>query len=109
MSNDPQQPERPRVEPEIIPPDRSRGAGPRRPGDRGMAWPPPPYGYTQSRGAHRIFVRRIGPLGFALLLLMIGLFGGVLLLIMIGAALLWIPLLAVVVIAAAISGVFRRL
>ncbi len=100
MAKNPNQPEQPRVEPEILPPDRSGGSG-------GRGWPPP-YGYT-GQSTHRIYVSRIGPLGFALLLLAIGLFSGVLLLVLIGAALIWIPVVAVLVIIAAISGLLRRL
>jgi hypothetical protein len=96
------EPERPRVEPEIIPPDHFG----RR--DRGESWPPP-HGFTQMRGTHRLYVGRIGPFGFALVMLIAGLLAAVLLLILIGAALIWIPVLAVLVVIAAISGVFRRL
>jgi hypothetical protein len=88
------QPERPRSEPEIIPPGQS--GGPRR-------------GYTPDYGAQRIYITRMGPFGFALLMLVIGLFAAVLLLILIGAAFIWIPVAAVLVIAAAISGLWRRL
>ena len=95
------EPELPRVEPEIIPPNR------RGPYDRGDGWPP--YGFTQARGTHRVFVGRIGPFGFALIMLIAGLLAAVLLLILIGAALIWIPVVAVLVIIAAISGVLRRL
>ncbi len=97
MAKNPNQPERPRVEPEILPPDRSR-----------RGWPPPPYGYT-GQSTHRIYVSRIGPFGFALLLLVIGLLSGVLLLVLVGAALIWIPVVAMLVIIAAISGLLRRL
>jgi hypothetical protein len=101
MAKNPNQPERPRVEPEILPPDRGGGSG-------GRGWPPPPYGST-GQSAHRIYVSRIGPIGFALLLLVIGLLSGVLLLVLISAALIWIPVVAVLVIIAAISGLLRRL
>lgn len=97
MAKNPNQPERPRVEPEILPPDRSR-----------RGWPRPPYGYT-GQSTHRIYVSRIGPFGFALLLLVIGLLSGVLLLVLVGAALIWIPVVAMLVIIAAISGLLRRL
>jgi hypothetical protein len=100
MAKNPNQPERPRVEPEILPPDRSGGSG--------RGWPPPPYGYT-GQSTHRIYVGRIGPFGFALLLLVIGLLSGVLLLVLVGAALIWIPVVTVLVIIAAISGLLRRL
>jgi hypothetical protein len=90
------EPERPRVEPEILPPDRGGRNG----------WPP--YG-ERAHGTHRIYVRRIGPLGFALLMLVVGLLAGVMLLVLIGAALIWIPVVAVLVIIAAVSGLLRRL
>jgi hypothetical protein len=93
------EPEQPRHEPEIIPPDRNSG--------RSSAWPPS-HGFNQTRGG-RIYVTRIGPLGFALLILIVGLFAGVLLLALIGAALIWIPVAAVLLIIAAIAGVLRRL
>jgi len=90
------EPEHPRQEPEIIPPDKNSS------GD--SAWPP-----SENRGRARIYVTRIGPLGFALLMLMVGLFAGVLLLALIGAALIWIPVAAVLLIIAAIVGLLRRL
>jgi hypothetical protein len=97
------EPERPRVEPEIIPPNHFG----RR--ERQGAWPPPPYGFTQMHGTQRVYVGRIGPFGFALIMLIVGFLAAVLLLILIGAALIWIPVVAVLVVIAAISGVFRRL
>jgi len=91
------EPERPRREPEIIPPDRGRGPN----------WPPP-HGFTQMRGTHRLYVGRIGPFGFALLMLAIGLFAAVFLLVLIGAALIWIPIVAALAVIAAVFGRFRR-
>jgi Flp pilus assembly protein TadB len=104
MAKSSNEPERPRAEPEIIPPDRSQ--------TRSSGWPP--YGvrqspFTQSAGMHRVYVSRIGPIGFALLILVIGLFAGILLLALIGTALIWIPLVAVLVVAAAVSRLLRRL
>jgi hypothetical protein len=96
------EPERPRFEPEIIPPHRSGGD------DREEAWRPV-YGYTQTRGAHRVYVGRIGPFGFALIMLIAGFLVAILLLILVGAALIWIPVVAVLVLIAAVSGLFRRL
>jgi hypothetical protein len=94
MSSNSNQPERPRSEPEIIPPGQSGG---------------PRYGYAQDYGTHRVYVTRMGPFGFALMMLVIGLFAAVMLLALIGAAFIWIPVVAVFVIAAAISGLWRRL
>jgi hypothetical protein len=103
MTKSPNEPEQPRTEPEIIPPDRSQA--------RPSGFPPYGFGqsgYTQSAGVHRVYVSRIGPIGFALLLLVIGLFAGILLLALIGAALIWIPVVAVLVVVAAVSGLLRR-
>jgi hypothetical protein len=95
------QPERPRSEPEIIPPGKNRP-------EPDSAWPPN-YGYSQTRSMHRIYVSRIGPLGFAIFVLIIAMFGGVFLLALIGAALIWFPLLAVFAIIAGILALIRRL
>jgi hypothetical protein len=92
------EPEYPRQEPEIIPPDKHSGRRPVWETDRSSTY-----------GSQRIYVARMGPLGFALLVLMVGLFGGVLLLALIGAALIWIPIAVVLVIIAAISALLRRL
>jgi hypothetical protein len=97
MGQDPNNPERPRVEPEILPPDRRRG------GD----WPPP-YGFSETRGTHRFYVTRMSPFGFALMMLLIGLLAAVFLLVLIGAALIWIPVLAVFVVIAAFFRLFGR-
>jgi hypothetical protein len=94
------EPERPRQEPEIIPP--------------GADWPrrnssfPPNHGFD-ARGTHRIYVSRIGPLGFALFMIIAALFGGVLLLALIGAALIWFPFLLLFAVIAGIAGLIRRL
>ena len=99
MPSNQDQPERPRQEPEIIPP--------------GNDWPdrdwPPNDRYTESRSRHRIYIGHIEPLGFALFVLILALFGGALLVALIGAALIWFPVLVVLAIIAAISGLIRRL
>ena len=60
MPSNRDQPERPRREPEIIPPGNDR------PG-RDSRWPPS-HGFNERRSTHRVYVSRIGPFGFALLL-----------------------------------------
>ncbi len=97
MADDRNTPERPRVEPEIIPPDR---------GQRRSAWQP--YGYAESRGTSRIYVAKLGPFGLALLMLALAALVAVILLVVIGAFLIWIPILAVLVVGAAIVGRLRR-
>lgn len=101
MPSNRDQPERPRREPEIIPPGNDR------PG-RDSRWPPS-HGFNERRSTQRVYVSRIGPFGFALLLLMLALFGGVFLLALIGAALIWFPVLLVIAVIAAIAGLIRRL
>jgi hypothetical protein len=98
------EPERPRVEPEILPPDRTGR------NTSGQSWPPPPYGYAQgSGGSHRIFVTRIGPLGFGLFMLVAALFVAVLLLLLIGTALIWLPFVLMLLVVGAIARVWRQL
>jgi hypothetical protein len=101
MPSNRDQPERPRREPEIIPPGNDWP-------NRDSRWPPN-YGFNEGRGTHRVYVSRIGPLGFVLLLLMLALFGGIFLLALIGAALIWFPVLLVFAVLAAIAGLIRRL
>jgi hypothetical protein len=101
MTDDSNQPERPRSEPEIIPPDRS----PRSEWD-GPAWST--YGRTSTRGTHRIYVTRIGPVGAAILMVVFAVLIAVLLLAIIGTALLWIPAVALAAVIAALFNHLRR-
>ena len=98
MAQDSNEPERPRVEPEIIPPDRGR--------DPGQRWPPP---YGNARTGTRLYVTRIGPFGFALMMLAIGLLAAVFLLLLIGTVLIWLPVLAALIVIAVIARVVRFL
>ena len=101
MAEDPDRPERPRLEPEIIPPERSRGDS---------EWPPRawrPYG----SGAHirqQIYVARLGPFGFALLMAMIGIVVALILLAVVGAILVWIPILVLLLAAGFVYRLLRR-
>ncbi len=105
MVDDPNPPERPRSEPEIIPPDRTRREPPSGSGWTG-GWPP--YGYARTRSTERIFVTRVGPVGLALVLLVIAFIAAVVLLTLLGAVLIWLPVIAVLAIVAAVAGLFRR-
>ncbi len=95
-------PEQPRVEPEIIPPDRSN----RTPDCRRRAWQPD--GSAWVGGTRRIYIGRIGPFGLALLVLMIGILIAVILLAVVGAVLLWMPILVLVFAAGALYRFLRR-
>lgn len=106
MADDPNRPERPRAEPEIIPPDRSgiRSDWRRSPwtaaGD--------PYRMGEPRGTHRIYVARIGPLGIALWLVAFAALAALIFLVILGAVLIWIPVVALAVVAAAVFRFLRR-
>jgi len=102
MVNDTNRPERPRFEPEIIPPDRGGGSSDWRNTPRRESV------FTQSRGTERIFVGRVGPLGIALLLLAVAAIAAIFVVAVVGAVLIWIPILAVLVLAAAIFRFLRR-
>lgn len=101
MTDDRNQPERPRAEPEIIPPDRARqGSNWRQP-----AWRPDPSNDT--RGTHRIYVTRIGPFGAAVVLLVLALLVAVFFAVFVGALLIWIPVVALLVVIAAVYRFLR--
>jgi hypothetical protein len=95
-------PEQPRVEPEIIPPERTR---------QGMDWRQPawrPYGPGQAGGSYRVYVGRVGPFGVAMLALAFAILAVVIVFAIIGAVLFWIPIVALAVVAAAIFRFLRR-
>jgi hypothetical protein len=93
-------PERPRLEPEIIPPARGR----REPGSQYDRWEP----YAPSSGSNRLYVTKFGPFGLAILMLIIGFVTAVVLLAVVGAILVWIPILALLVAAGVIFRLLRR-
>jgi hypothetical protein len=96
VTDDRSAPERPRSEPEIIPPDRNPG----RSASRRSAFPD--FGGTQ-----RVYVTRVGPFGGILLLLALFVLAAVALLLVLGALIIWIPLLGLILLVAALSGFLR--
>jgi hypothetical protein len=102
MARKSDKPEQPRVEPEIIPPDRAgSGLDWRRP-----AWQP--YGTGQTSGTYRVYVGRIGPFGIAMLALAFVLLTAVIVFAVVGAILVWIPVLALLLAGAAVFRFLRR-
>jgi len=95
MADNQNQPERPRYEPEIIPPDGSRHRADWRP-------------YAPGGGTQRIFVARLGPFGMALMLLAFAVLVAVIMLAILGAVLLWVPVVALLVAVAAVMRFLRR-
>jgi len=106
MTQDSSEPERPRLEPEIIPPEqwRSQSGWRRSPGD--TAWGA--YAARQAGARHHVFVTRLGPFGVALLFLMLTALVVVGFLAVLGAVLIWIPAVALLVLVAAVLRFFRR-
>ena len=86
--------QKPRAEPEIIPP----GAPLRQSGL---------YGFANQRFAQRIYVAKIGPFGIILLALAIGIVSIAIFVFLLGAFLFWIPVIGLLVAAGMISGVLR--
>ena len=105
MANDPNQPERPRAEPEIIPPDRSGGPADWR---RSTYTPWRGGSFDEIHGSHRVYVGRVDPFGIALLLLAIAAVIAVILIAVLGAVLIWIPVIAAAVAIGALFRLFRR-
>jgi len=94
--------ERPRAEPEIIPPDRN---GPQSDWRRqNLRREYSPFGSE----THRIYVGRVGPFGITVLLLIAGLLAAVIVLALIGVVLFWLPLLLLLVIVGAVIRFLRR-
>jgi hypothetical protein len=102
MVEDSNQPERPRIEPEIIPPDRI----PRRSDWHQQTWHP--FFSTASDETHRIYVARLGPFGIALLMLILGVVVAVILLAVVGAFLIWVPVVVLLIAVGAILRPLRR-
>src|SRR5258708_15008415 len=91
--------ERPRSEPEIIPPDR--GDRQSRSSAAGIRV------FLDGSGVRHIYVARLGPLGMVMLALIVGVLFAITLVLVLGAFLVWIPLVGLLVAAAIISGLLR--
>jgi hypothetical protein len=102
MADNSNRPERPRSEPEIIPPDRQGGQS---------DWRQPTFnrpGSGDARGTHRIYVTRLGPFGAALLLASVAILVVAFFITVLGAVLIWFPVVALLVAVAAIYRFFMR-
>ena len=88
--------EKPRAEPEIIPPGHPDGRSMR-------------DGYhVDVNGTQRIYVTRLGPFGIVALVLLIALIAAVIPVVLLGAVLIWIPVAVLLVGVAVVSGLQRR-
>lgn len=99
------EPEAPRAEPEIIPPDRARG---RRTSEEARIWVS-----VAGRSGRRVYFAKPGPLAMILTLLLLGIIAAAAAIILLGAFLIWVPVVVVLAIALVLSGLvrgyFRRL
>ena len=91
--------EKPRAEPEIIPPDRADRQS--RSSAAGIRM------FLDGDGVRQIYVARLGPLGMVALALTFGVLFAILLVLVLGVFLVWIPLVGLLVAAAVISGLLR--
>jgi uncharacterized protein (DUF697 family) len=88
--------EKPRAEPEIIPPGHPDGRSMR-------------DGYRLDvNGTERIYVTRLGPFGIVALGLLIALIAAVIPIVLLGAVLIWIPIAVLFVAGAVVSSLLRR-
>ena len=90
-------PERPRGEPEIIPPGRTQSRS-------SVKWTS-----HEQRGTHRIYVTRLGPFSTVILILTFAALLAILSLILIGTFLIWIPVAVFLIVIALISGWWQRI
>ena len=92
-------PERPRLEPEIIPPGTNY---------RPRRGPDDPFMQFEGRdGIHRIFIARPGWPAIIAALLIIGLFTAIVFIVLAGIVVLWIPIVIIGILAAIVPGVAR--
>jgi hypothetical protein len=95
-------PERPRQEPEIIPPGRDDG------GDRRARLSGLFMRFEERDGVHRVYVGRPGVGSIILGLLVLGLIAAVAFLVVAGLIILWVPILIGAIVLALLAGLFRR-
>jgi hypothetical protein len=89
--------ERPRIEPEIIPPSD---------GDVRSGWDGS-RPHFEGRGTQRIYVARLGPFGFAMVALVAALLAALALLVVVGAFVILVPLAGALLAIAVFVGLVR--
>jgi hypothetical protein len=91
--------ERPRSEPEIIPPDRA--------GRRTAKGTPQTRVFIDAHDTERVYVAKLGPLGIILAVLATGILAAVMLILLFATFLIWMPLVVFFIVGAIISGLLR--
>jgi hypothetical protein len=92
MTQSGREPERPRAEPEIIPPDARRD----------------PRASFDGRTTQRVYVARVGPFGFAMAALVVAMFVALVLLLVLGAFVVMLPVFVALLAIALVYSIFRR-
>jgi len=90
------------TEPEIIPPGQEPTDWPRGQRDPWASF------HVHGTGTHRIYVRRIGPVGILLLAALLGTIAALVFVVMVGAFLIWIPVAILLFVAAVVGALMRR-
>jgi hypothetical protein len=93
--------EKPRSEPEIIPPNHA--------GQRTAQGTPRARVFIDAHGTERIYVARLGSLGVILAVLTTGILSAVMLILLFATFLIWVPLVVLFIVGAIISGLMRYL
>ncbi|HLH92961.1 MAG TPA: hypothetical protein VKX28_31440 [Xanthobacteraceae bacterium] len=88
------------TEPEIIPPGQE-------PADWRQGHPDP-WAHFSVHGTHRIYVRRVGPVGILLLAALIGTLAALVFVMLVGAFVVAVPVAILLVVAAIVGGLMRR-
>ena len=91
-------PERPRSEPEIIPPGRSSGRA------RDGIW----ISVNDEAGPRRMYIAPPGPFAIIVGLAVLGLIAAVMLILLLSVAVIWIPVVIILVAAFVLSVTFRQ-
>jgi hypothetical protein len=91
--------EKPRSEPEILPPEHT--------GARTAYGRPRMRIFVDTRGTERVYVARLRPLGIILIALTTGILLVVMFVLLLSAFLIWIPIVVLLVTAAIIAGLLR--
>jgi hypothetical protein len=91
--------EKPRSEPEIIPPDHAE--------PRTVQGTPITHVFIDARGTERVYVAKLWSFGIILAVLMIVILSAVMLILLFATFLIWMPLIVFFIAGAVISGLLR--
>jgi ABC-type transport system involved in cytochrome bd biosynthesis fused ATPase/permease subunit len=91
--------EKPRSEPEIIPPDHAER--------RTARGTPRARVFTDAHGTERVYVARLAPLGVILTILATSILAAAMLVLLFATFLIWVPLVILFIVGAIVAGLLR--